>query len=114
MSVDWIHLAQKYGQVTGSCDYGNETSDSTKYGNLFTSRGTVSFSRNSLLHAANAGRRGHDVSRLHEWELKVRNVVTATSVTIATHYANVTHSFLGAFAKLRKRLLYNIVYTFST
>jgi len=31
MGVYWIHLAQKYGQVAGSCDYGNETSDSTKY-----------------------------------------------------------------------------------
>ena len=74
-------------------------------GNLFTSWGTVSFARNSLLHAASAAGRGHDVSGLHEWELKIRNVVTATSAhysNIAIYYANVTHSFFRRVRKLRK------------
>jgi len=30
MGVHWIHLAQKYGQVVDSCDYGNENLGSTK------------------------------------------------------------------------------------
>ena len=84
MGVYWIHPDQKYWQVAGSRDYGNETSDSTKYGKLFTSWGTVSFSRNSLLHAPSAAGRRRDVSRLHEWELKIRNALTVTSAHYST------------------------------
>jgi hypothetical protein len=34
-SVDWIELAQDYGQVAGSCKCGNEPSGAIKCGKFF-------------------------------------------------------------------------------
>ena len=47
--VNWIHLAEDRGKMTGCCEYSNETLGPYKAGNLLTSWGTVRLSRTTLL-----------------------------------------------------------------
>jgi hypothetical protein len=41
-----------YGQLAGSCERGNGTSDSIYVGNFLSSSETISFSRRTLVHAS--------------------------------------------------------------
>jgi hypothetical protein len=50
--MDWIDLAQNADKWR-TYEHGNETSLSTKFGNSFSSKGTVSLLRRALFHREN-------------------------------------------------------------